>query len=178
MNTVRVILVVISALSSFGIYAQDTLNVQVDSVLSSQVESVVVQPDAVYQDFLADIILAKAQEYLGVRYAMGGMSHSGMDCSGLVCTSFSAIDYKLPHSSGQLAGMGNFIEADDLMPGDLVFFQNKSKTSVGHVAIVSKVDEGNIYIIHATTHGGVMEEILQNNPYFSQRWLYNKRIIE
>jgi cell wall-associated NlpC family hydrolase len=125
-----------------------------------------------------DEIINTALGYKGVKYSMGGMGYSGMDCSGLVCTAFKNVDINLPHSSGSIADLGKYVEADYLQKGDLIFFQGRTSSSVGHVAIVSKIVDGLIYIVHATTSKGVIEEILQNNTYFMSRWLFNKRIEE
>ncbi|MCB0509744.1 MAG: C40 family peptidase [Bacteroidetes bacterium] len=127
-----------------------------------------------------DSVLNQAFSYQGVPYKIGGMSQQGMDCSGLICKSFGALNLKLPHSSGELSKLGNYVEADSLQVGDLIFFKGRSMNtpSVGHVAMVSKLSNGFIYIIHATNSKGVIEEILQKNSYFMDRWLFNKRIIE
>lgn len=125
-----------------------------------------------------DQIINTALGYKGVRYSMGGMSYNGMDCSGLVCTAFKNANISLPHSSGSIASLGKYVEADYLQKGDLIFFQGRTSSSVGHVAIVSKIVDGLIYIVHSTTSRGVIEEILQNNAYFMNRWLFNKRIEE
>lgn len=125
-----------------------------------------------------DSIVDKALEYNGVRYAYGGMGRNGMDCSGLICLAFKNVNIEVPHGSSSLAQMGESIEADNLAKGDLIFFQGRSSNSIGHVAIVSKIVDGLIYIVHATSSRGVMEEILQYNDYFMKRWLFNKRLID
>ena len=123
-----------------------------------------------------DTVIDAAKEFDGVRYAYGGMDHNGMDCSGLVCTAFERVNHRLPHSSKQLAKMGVEVEADYLEKGDLIFFSGRTNKSISHVAIVSKIEDGLIHIVHATSSRGVMEEVLQNNSYFMQRWLFNRRI--
>lgn len=123
-----------------------------------------------------DTIVNVAKEYDGVRYKYGGMDSDGMDCSGLVCRAFASVNHSLPHSSKQLAELGVEIEADFLEKGDLIFFGGRGNKSINHVAIVSKVENGLIHIIHATSSRGVMEEILQENKYFMDRWLFNRRV--
>lgn len=125
----------------------------------------------------ANQVVLKAKEFFGVPYRYGGTSHNGMDCSGLVSTSYEKIGIILPRTSYAIAQEGEYVEADSLQTGDLIFFKGRSSSSIGHVAIVSKIVEGAIFIVHATTSRGVIEEKLENNSYFMKRWLYNKRII-
>ena len=122
-------------------------------------------------------IIGTAKKYFGVKYRYGGGDYNGMDCSGLICTAYESADINLPRSSSAIAQHGEYIEADYLQSGDLIFFKGRSSTSIGHVAMVSKIIDGKVYIVHATTSRGVIEEKLENNSYFMKRWLYNKRII-
>jgi len=41
-------------------------------------------------------VIKTAKSYVGTPYKYGGMTRSGMDCSGLLINSFKAIDYQLP----------------------------------------------------------------------------------
>ena len=124
-----------------------------------------------------DSIVNKAQQFRGVKYKYGGTNYNGMDCSGLICTAFQSVNINLPRSSSAIAQKGEFIEADYLQVGDLMFFKGYSSNSIGHVAMVSKIIDGDVFIVHATTSRGVIEEKLANNDYFMKRWIYNKRII-
>lgn len=123
-----------------------------------------------------DSVIDMAMNYQGVRYRYGGMNFEGMDCSGLVCAAYEHVNIRLPHSSTTLSKMGEAIEADRLEKGDLIFFKGRNSSSVGHVAIVTRIVDGLIYIVHATSSRGVIEEVLQDNSYFMKRWLFNRRI--
>lgn len=155
-------------------YSQDSLSISIDEL---SIEDSLSIPTSLK---VQDSVLIQAFSFKGVPYKIGGMSQQGMDCSGLICKSFGALNLKLPHSSGELSKLGTYIEADSLQVGDLLFFKGRSinTNSVGHVAMVSKISDGLIYIIHATNSRGVIEEILQKNTYFMDRWLFNKRIID
>lgn len=122
-------------------------------------------------------ILETAKQYHGVKYKYAGSDYNGMDCSGFICTAFQSADIHLPRSSSAIALEGEYVEADYLQTGDLIFFKGRSASSIGHVAMVSKIEDGSIYIVHATTSRGVIEEKLENNTYFLNRWLFNKRIV-
>jgi len=115
-------------------------------------------------------------QQIGARYQIGAMGNDRFDCSGLVNYVASKYGYMLPRSSSDMSKIGVYVEADSLRTGDLIFFQGRNFGSVGHVAIVSDVRNGEIYILHATTQRGVIEEVLQKNKYFMSRWLFNKRV--
>lgn len=108
----------------------------------------------------------------GYQYGASGMQY--FDCSGLVNFHFNKKGF--PRSSREIAKLGEYVEADSLQIGDLIFFQGRSAKEIGHVAIVSHISGSDIYILHATTQKGVIEEILQHNEYFMKRWVLNKRI--
>jgi cell wall-associated NlpC family hydrolase len=83
------------------------------------------------------------------RYAVcwGGSSpKKGFDCSGLVKYAFNDVaDVDLPRTSNAMAqGQGVKVAKSDLKPGDLIFFNIKSRR-VNHVAIYL----GNDRFIHA-----------------------------
>ena len=125
---------------------------------------------------IADDLVRTAFSFEGVNYKYGGMGRDGMDCSGLICRVFSDLNMKVPHSSASLSQLGEYVNADYLQRGDLLFFKGHSSNSVGHVAMVSKIVNGKIFMIHSSTSRGVIEEVLQDSEYFMKRWLFNKRI--
>ena len=76
-----------------------------------------------------------AQQYVGSRYAWGGASPAGFDCTGFVMFVFGQFGVALPHNeAGQLAA-GNQIAADDLQPGDVLVFANTYRRGLSHVGI-------------------------------------------
>jgi cell wall-associated NlpC family hydrolase len=140
----------------------------------AQLDSTTTQTQ-IYQDSL-DFLVNYGCQYIGAGYKYGGSGLDKFDCSGLVSYIAAKKGHKIPRSSSEIAKHGEYIEADSLRPGDLIFFQGRTSNSIGHVAIVTEVRNGDIYILHATTHQGVIEEVLQKNAYFMRRWVFNKRI--
>lgn len=66
-------------------------------------------------------VLNVARSYLGVRYAWGGMSRNGIDCSGLVLVAYrDGAGIKLPHRATLQAARGHRIDRSQVAPGDLV----------------------------------------------------------
>lgn len=61
-------------------------------------------------------------------YHYGGLSTSGIDCSGLVLLTFrDQFNVALPRSTQHQASVGRHIPMEQLRPGDLVLFKIGSK---------------------------------------------------
>ena len=76
---------------------------------------------------VADKVISTARTFIGTPYKYGGMTRSGMDCSGLLINSFTAIKVSLPRSSAAQSKVGTEIKMSELKPGDLVFFATGNK---------------------------------------------------
>ncbi len=88
--------------------------------------------------------VAVAEARAGTPYVWGGRGGAGVDCSGLVQTSFAAAGTHLPRDADlQMAALAN--APDATMPyqrGDILFFK-------GHVGMMVDAD----HMLHATKHG-------------------------
>ena len=91
---------------------------------------------------------ALARNYLGVRYAWGGESPAGFDCSGLVQYVYGRLGVGLPRVTWQQWNAGRHVPRSALRAGDLVFFHGR-----GHVGIYL----GGGRFIHAPNSGEVVQ---------------------
>ena len=77
-----------------------------------------------------------AMRYLGYPYVWAGASPSGFDCSGFTMYVFDrAIGLGIGHALGGQVAAGVPVSADNLQPGDLVFFENTYEPGLSHVGI-------------------------------------------
>lgn len=117
-------------------------------------------------------IAAMALSYQGVPYLWGGTSPSGFDCSGLVkyvCNSLG-IRNVARTSAQQFATSGTYVEKKDLIPGDLVFFQENGV--IHHVGIYI----GNNMMVHAPHTGDVVKVSSLSDSYYQREYAGAKRV--
>ena len=110
-------------------------------------------------------VIAAAKKYENAPYRYGGMTASGMDCSGFICLSFKdAIGVTLPRSSSDLYSWVEKIPVEIAQPGDLLFFKTDNTGNISHVALYL----GDRRFIHAASAGpkrGVIYSNLDESYY-------------
>lgn len=124
-------------------------------------------------------VINSARTYIGTPYKYGGVTRAGMDCSGLVFTSYKSIGKQLPRTSQAQSQFGKKVSSKSLKEGDLVFFTyKKGKKKITHVGMVTQVSgPGNVKFIHASTKLGVVESDLFSD-YYSSIFLFAVRIVD
>jgi cell wall-associated NlpC family hydrolase len=110
---------------------------------------------------------------VGKPYAARGASpDTGFDCSGLVAYVYArALQVSLPRNTFDLARTGTPIEAGELQPGDLVFF-NTLRRPFSHVGIYV----GDLRFVHAPSTGGVVRVEDMRLAYWTKRFDGARRI--
>ena len=113
-----------------------------------------------------------AKQYIGSNYKWGGTNPStGFDCSGLMQYVFKQVGINLPRTAMQQGRVGE--EVDEAQPGDLIWFGSKNSPSGQHIGLVSRIDNGQIYIIDAAGKKlGVTERALPNLQIKSVRRIF------
>jgi probable lipoprotein NlpC len=124
-------------------------------------------PASVDASAATETVIETARSFIGTPYKYGGTTRKGMDCSGLLFTSFKAVDINIPRTSQEQASMGKSVRTSDIQPGDLVFFtEKKGSNRISHVGLVTEVrDSDEIIFIHSTNSRGVMEDNLFSAYY-------------
>ena len=124
-------------------------------------------------------VIKTARTYTGVPYKWGGTSRSGMDCSGLVCTSYNSVNVSLPRTVVAQKKTGKGVSQNKLKKGDIVIFKIKRKGKDSwHSGIVTDViGKDKVMFIHASVSRGVMESNLKDN-YWIKSYKKARRIIK
>ncbi|KAA5535520.1 C40 family peptidase [Paenimyroides baculatum] len=127
--------------------------------------------------YLTEQLLNVANDYQGIRYQWGGMSRTGMDCSGFVKNAFNQFNIELPRTSKEMASRGERVSSTDAKPGDLIFFKNGGSRVINHVGIVIEVDGDDIKFIHSATSKGVSINSTKE-AYYSKGFVQINRVYD
>ncbi|WP_034228966.1 C40 family peptidase [Aquimarina pacifica] len=121
-------------------------------------------------------IVGHAKAFSGTPYKYGGTTRKGMDCSGLVYTSFKKENVTLPRTSRNMAAQGTSVSLKKVAIGDLLFFKTiKGKNTISHVGIVVQT-KGGIKFIHSSSKKGVIISSLEDS-YWNPRFVKAKRML-
>jgi len=120
---------------------------------------------------MASSLTRNAMRFLGVRYAFGGESAYGFDCSGYTQHVFAMMGIHLPRMADEQYYAGKHITGAP-QPGDLVFFHTYAP-GVSHVGISLGGDK----FVHASSSHGVMVSTLHDS-YWGPRYVGAKRVVE
>ncbi|MDY8136823.1 C40 family peptidase [Aquimarina sp. 2201CG5-10] len=121
-------------------------------------------------------IINYAMTFDGTKYKYGGTTRKGMDCSGLIYTSFKKEEVILPRTSRAMSTQGKSISLKKVAVGDLLFFKtNKNKNVINHVGLVVAT-RGEVKFIHASVSKGVTVSSL-NERYWNNCFVGIKRVL-
>lgn len=125
----------------------------------------------------ADQLISIASEHLGTRYRSGGSKNGGFDCSGLMCYTFSQMDFKLPRTSNEQSRTGKKVKKPQAQKGDLIFFSTNGRGTVNHVGMISEVIDDEIFFIHSSVSRGVVVSSLKES-YYARRFVRINRVLD
>jgi NlpC/P60 family len=128
--------------------------------------------DLTDSELIKRLLYSQLKEWRGVKYRLGGLSKSGIDCSGFTQITFlTKFGIALPRTSRSQARIGEEMPDQEPKPGDLVFFKVGADTQ--HVGIFLEKRR----FIHASASQGVTISSL-DNPYWAKRYWKFKRIAQ
>lgn len=106
-------------------------------------------------------VIATGRSYIGTPYKWGGMSRSGIDCSGLIYNSYKTIGVNLPRTAKEQSKTGKKRGWEGIREGDLVYFKFKKKGSKWyHSGMITYVGTDKILFVHSSSSNGVVESNL------------------
>ena len=116
-------------------------------------------------------LLTAYSHWKGTKYALGGDSKKGIDCSALTRRVYREVYKKeLPRVAAQQVKTGKKVSDKNLEPGDILFFKtNDGKTNHTTVYV------GNTLFINASSSKGVVMSSLKS-PYWKKSYRYGVRV--
>ena len=116
------------------------------------------------------LVFALAQ--VGKPYVLGGNGPDVFDCSGLIQQAYLAAGVSLPRLASQQRFAGTRVELDDLVPGDLLYYQDGTSPRSGHISMYA----GNGLAVEAANpRRGVRVRDL-HEPWYRDRFVAATRV--
>jgi cell wall-associated NlpC family hydrolase len=108
----------------------------------------------------------------GAPYRSQGSNPSGFDCSGFVQYVYQQYGLAMPREVREQFQTGRKVDADQLEPGDLVFFTTVAP-GASHVGIAIGGDQ----FVHAPSERGVVRVEQLSTTYWRTRFVGAKRVL-
>ena len=109
-------------------------------------------------------------DWWGTKYRYGGTTKKGIDCSSFTGLLMGSVfGFALPRTAKQQYSVCSKLSKDDMLEGDLVFFNPRG--GVSHVGVYL----GDGYFVHSSSSAGVTINSL-NESYYSRKFIGGGRI--
>ncbi len=109
-------------------------------------------------------------EWWGTKYRYGGTTKKGIDCSSFTGLLMGSVfGFTLPRTARQQYAACSKLKKDDMLEGDLVFFNTRG--GISHVGIYL----GDGFFVHSSSSTGVTINSLNEN-YYSRKFIGGGRI--
>ena len=109
-------------------------------------------------------------DWWGTKYRYGGTTKKGIDCSSFTGLLMGSVfGFALPRTARQQYALCSKLKKDDMLEGDLVFFNTRG--GVSHVGVYL----GDGYFVHSCSSSGVTINNL-NESYYSRKFIGGGRI--
>ena len=151
-----------------GIY--DTIPPRHSAISFSTIESFGTQRDEFTR-------FAKSLVGTPYKYASQDLA-SGFDCSGFVNYVANHFRIKVPRSSIEFTNIGEEVNEEEALEGDLILFTgtNPSSRTVGHIGIVTENNNGKLNFIHSSSGKAKGVVINEFTGYYKKRFVKIIRI--
>ena len=127
---------------------------------------------------VADLVIDEAMRYIGIPYRWGGGSPKGFDCAGFTRFIYAKFGVSLAPSAAPQYKAGTKLKDNEISKGDLVFYGGRgSSKSIGHVGIVTAVDDKGFYFIHSATSTGITISH-SSELYYKKRYIGACRVVD
>lgn len=138
--------------------------------ISSQQAKYAMMLDVAIESIKNTMLYQFIENWYGTRYRFGGTTKKGIDCSAFTDRLLSVVyDLILPRTAREQYKFCERIGKDDLLEGDLVFFNTRK--GVSHVGVYL----ANGHFVHSSRSQGVMISSLDDN-YYSRRFISGGRV--
>ena len=119
---------------------------------------------------LQNALLKSFENWKGTRYAFGGDSSRGIDCSALTRRVYREVfSFELPRVTKDQIKVGRHVSRHNLKPGDILYFRPDGKYN--HTAVYL----GNSLFINASSSKGVILSSLEHS-YWSKYFVHGVRV--
>lgn len=103
-----------------------------------------------------------AKQFLGLPYRYAGRDPKGFDCSGFTHYIMKNFGVEISACSRTQGTQGTKVTLQTAKPGDLIFFRHSRRSRISHVAMVYSNDEKGLFVIHSTSRGVVIDDLMHS----------------